>query len=477
MPKIPTFTAKEEMTTDIPGQRLDLQISPTQSTAAALLPAAKQTQSYLLKKRDNEEKLEAKKISLELKTESDKIVLSQKNNPNEEDSINNWKNKFDSLSQNKISNIKNPRVKKYVQNSLDIENLESIYNLKINSFKAFEDESIKTYNDEVTMLTAKYKTTTNPILKAKYKDELFRLSDAFNNTHDLGEFDKNNRRKKIDATLLLADADFTIGLGFDNAAEEIAKLDSSQNGTNFLNDEDFANGIYNSYAQKINDLTVKGDPEADYELAEDLLDQLETFKRYNGSEVLSGDRKIKFANLKQRILTEKIAHNKLIKSINMGERFEEYSKGQKKVLESKFYNPLVPSFNKPRDKALATEAGFEYDERISIYLQTNPDASLFEKQQYARQLSIDIQDKYNEVQIEKLTSFNLQENKFNVTRETSAIIDAKNDFVENPEQAAKDKNILITLARLNGYVDEKGNPQVIKFYNEYIKILKQREEG
>ena len=152
-------------------------------------------------------------------------------------------------------------------------------------------------------------------------------------------------------------------------------------------------------------------------------------------------------------------------------------KVKKKVLESKFYNPLVPSFNKPQDKALATEAGFEYDERISIYLQTNPDASLFEKQQYARQLSIDIQDKYNEVQIEKLTSFNLQENKFNVTRETSAIIDAKNSFVENPEQAAKDKNILITLARLNGYVDEKGNPQVIKFYNEYIKILKQREEG
>ncbi len=57
MPKIPTFTAQEEMTTDIPGQRLNLQISPTKSTAAALLPAAKSTQAYLLKRRDNEEKL------------------------------------------------------------------------------------------------------------------------------------------------------------------------------------------------------------------------------------------------------------------------------------------------------------------------------------------------------------------------------------------------------------------------------------
>jgi len=473
MPKIPTFTAQEEMTTDIPGQRLNLQISPTESTAAALLPAAKSTQAYLLKRRDNEEKLEAKKTLLELKTESDKLVLSQKNNPNEEDSINNWKSKFDGISQNKISSIKNPRIKKLVQDGLELENLESVYNLKTNSFKAFEEESIKVYDNEATMLSAKYRTTNNPILKAKYKDELYRLADGFNSTHELGDFDKKERRRKIDATLLLADADFTIGLGFDNAEEQIAKLDGSQNGANFINDEDFANGIYNSYAQKINDLTVKGDPNADYELAEDLLDQLETFKRYNGSEVLSGDRKTKFSSLKQRVLTEKISHNKLVKDISMGEQFEEYSKGQKSILESKFYNALDSSFNKTKNKALAEEAGFEYDERISLYLQSNPDASLFERQQYAKQLNFDLQDKYAEVSIEQITAFNLQENKFNVTREAASIIEARQMYVKNP----KEKNILKTLARLNGYVDEKGNPQVNKFYNDYIKILNQRKEG
>ena len=473
MPRIPTFTAKEEMTTDVGGQISNIQISPTQTVAGALLPAAKQTQAYFLKKRDNEEKLEAKKTLLELKTESDKIVLSQKNNPNEQDSINNWKSKFDGISQNRISGIKNPRIKKLVQDGLELENLESVYNLKTNSFKAFEEESIKTYNNEVTMLSAKYKTTNNPFLKAKYKDELYRLAEGFNNTHELGDFDKKERRRKIDATLLLADADFTIGLGFDNAEEQIAKIDGSQNGANFINDEDFANGIYNSYAQKINDLTVKGDPNADYELAEDLLDQLETFKRYNGSEVLSGDRKTKFSSLKQRVLTEKIAHDKLVKDIAMGEEFEEYSKGQKSILESKFYNALDSSFNKTKNKALAEEAGFEYDERISLYLQSNPDASLFERQQYAKQLSFDLMDKYAEVSIEQITAFNLQENKFNVTREAASIVDARQRLESNP----KDKNILKTLARLNGYVDEKGNPQPIKFYNDYIKILKQRKEG
>ena len=50
MPRIPTFTAKEEMTTDVGGQISNIQISPTQTVAGALLPAAKQTQAYFLKK-------------------------------------------------------------------------------------------------------------------------------------------------------------------------------------------------------------------------------------------------------------------------------------------------------------------------------------------------------------------------------------------------------------------------------------------
>ena len=473
MPKIPTFTAQEEMTTNIPGQRLNLQISPTESTAAALLPAAKSTQAYLLKRRDNEEKLEAKKTLLELKTESDKLVLSQKNNPNEEDSINNWKSKFDGISQNKISSIKNPRIKKLVQDGLELENLESVYNLKTNSFKAFEKESIKVYDNEVTMLSAKYRTTSNPILKAKYKDELYRLADGFNSTHELGDFDKKERRRKIDATLLLSDADFTIGLGFDNAEEQIAKLDGSQNGANFINDEDFANGIYNSYAQKINDLTVKGDPEADYELAEDLLDQLETFKRYNGSEVLSGDRKTKFANLKQRILTEKIAHIDLVKKINMGAIVEQYAKNEKQVLQSSFYNALIPSLSKELNKVQAEEAGFEFDRRFELYMSLNSDASVFEQQQYAKQLNFDLQDKYNDISIEDITAFNLEENKFNVVREAGKILEEYEALQADP---SKD-SILKTLARLNGYVDENGKPQVNRFMNEYRKILEKRQEG
>ena len=82
-------------------------------------------------------------------------------------------------------------------------------------------------------------------------------------------------------------------------------------------------------------------------------------------------------------------------------------------------------------------------------------------------------DKYAEVSIEQITAFNLQENKFNVTREAASIVDARQRLASNPE----DKNILKTLARLNGYVDENGKPQVNRFMNEYRKILEKRQEG
>ena len=130
-------------------------------------------------------------------------------------------------------------------------------------------------------------------------------------------------------------------------------------------------------------------------------------------------------------------------------------------------------FNKAVNKERATEASLEYDARIDLYVQSNPDASYNEQQQYARQLRLDLVDKYEEVSIEQITAFNLEENKFNVIRETSNIISLYDQYNADPSQ----KNILITMARLNGYVDEEGKPQVNKFFNDYIKILKSRQEG
>jgi hypothetical protein len=473
MPKIPTFTAKSSITSEPSAVVSDIKLSPRSTMASALLPAANQVQAYAIKKRDNEEKLQAKKTLLDLKAESDKIVESQKDNPNEQESIDVWKNNFQKLSNNKIANIQNKRIKKLVEDSLSLEESESIYHLKTNSFKAYEKESIQVYNDKINMDVAKYKGTDNAILKVKYKEELYRDATDFNNEHELGSSDLENRLKTIDASLLFVDSDYTIGLGFNNAAETIAKLDSGIDGASFINDEIFSNNIFASYNQKINDLTIKGDPNADYDEAERLLSQLESFERYTGSKVVSGDREVKFANLRQRLLTEKVSHDSLVLKIRMGEEFQEYNKNQRSILNSEFFNALDARFNKSANKEKAEEATFEYDQRIELYLSSNPDASLFETQQYARDLRLNLIDKYQETSIQTITAFNLEENKFNVIREAKDVNRSYQEYQTNPEA----KNILKTLAKLNGYLNEDGSPDVNAFMNDYTKILKQRQEG
>jgi len=473
MPKIPTFKAEESITSEASSVVSNIKLSPRSTVASALIPAAKQVQAYAIKKRDNEEKLEAKKTLLELKAESDKIIESQKDNPNEAESIGVWENSFKQLSNNKLSNIKNKRIKKLVQDSLELENLESVYHLKTNSFKAYEKQSVQVYNDKINMDVAKYKGTDNAILKAKYKEEIYRDAESFNKEHELGTADLKKRLETIDATLLFVDADYTIGLGFDNAAESIAKLDSDINGASFINDDLFSNNIFNSYSQKINDLTIKGDPNADYDEAERLLSQLEKFERYTGSKVVSGEREVKFANLRQKILTEKVGHDDLLRKIQMGNNFEEYNKDQRSILSSEFYNALDARFNKSANKEKSEAATFEYDQRIDLFLSSNPDATEFEMQQYARDLRLNLVDKYEETSIQTITAFNLEENKFNVIREAKDINRSYQEYLANPEA----KNILKTLSKLNGYVDESGKPDVEMFMNDYVKILKQRQEG
>ena len=471
MPKIPTFTATGRPTTDAASVTSNIRIDPRQTLAASLVPVAQAIDNYSIKKRDNEEKLIAKKAVLELKAESDKIIESQKDNISEDEAINNWKTTFTPLINQKLSTVKNRRVKKLIESSIDLENSESIYHLKQNSFKAYEKESAKIYNDDINADVAKFKSETNPVLKQKYKDQLYLKAELFNEEHMLGSNDLKKRIEAIDSVLLLTDADSLIGTP--DAVEKIKQLDKDINGTKFLSDEIFNNSIYNSYVQKIESIAVKGDPNADYEEAERLLNELENFERYNGSKTISGKREAQFATLKQKILSESITHDTFVRKIEQGNKFFEYQTEQKKLLESNFYNSMIPTINKAIDKERAVEASLEYDERIDLYVQSNPDATYPEQQQYARQLRIDLYDKYQDVKTEQITAFNLEENKFNVIREADKIIEAKNNYIADP----KAKNILITMSRLNGYVDEKGNPEVIRFYNDYIKILKSRQEG
>ena len=479
MPKIPTFTSKARPTAEVGSIQSNIRIDPNRTMGAALSTVAGRVQDYYIKKRDNEEKLIAKKAVLELKSETDKIIQSQKDNISEEESISNYKQTFTPLLQNKLSTIQNRRVKKLVEQSIDLENSENIYHLKQNSFKAYEKESSKIYNEEMQAGAAKYKTETNEKLKEKHRNTLYETARLFNEEHMLGSNDLKKRIESIDSSLLLGDADSLIGTP--GAVDKIKQLDKNINGSKLLSDEIFNNSIYNSYAQKIESLTVKGDPNADFEEAERLVNELKTSERYTGSKTISGKREQKFATLKQKVLTESINHDTFVRKVEQGNKFYTYQTEQKKLLEANFFNSMIPTMNKAVNKERAAESGLEYDARLDLYVQSNPDASYAEQQQYARQLRLNLYDKYQDVSTEQITAFNLTENKFNVVRETANVYEWYNEYKKNPSLKDADgkpiKNTLVTLAKLNGYVDENGKVQINKFFNEYIEILKKRQEG
>ena len=471
MPRIPTFTSTAKPTTDVGGIKSGIQISPSSTIAAKLLPSVNELTNYAIKKRDNEEKLIAKKAVLELKSESDKIIQSQKDNISEDEAINNWKTTFTPLINQKLSTVKNRRVKKLIESSIDLENSESIYHLKQNSFKAYEKESTRIYNDEMNIGVNNYKATDNPILKVKYKTDLKDKAEKFNKEHMLGANDLKKRKEAIDSVLLLTDADSFIGLP--NAEKQIANLDSSLKGEKFLSNDNFNKSIYNSYEAKINSLAVEGDPNADYDEAIRLINELENFERYNGNKVVSGTIEKNFAQLKERVLGESIRHEDKVTKIQQGNAFFDYSQGQKKIMETNFFNQFDSSLNKAANREKAFEASQEYDQRIDAYLAANQDATYAEKQEYARDLRMNIIDKYEDIEIEKVTAFNLTSNKFNVTREADAVFELKKQYDADPSQP----NTLKTLAKLNGFVDEKGNPDVGALLNVYIPILQDREKN
>lgn len=187
MPKIPTYTARGQMTTETPSLQTGIQVSPTATPAASFLPAAKAVQDYFIKQRDNTEKLEARKTYYEMKAESDKIIEKYKNNSDEFSSVSNYNEEFGIYRDQKLSQIKNKRVKKRLENLLDIDQAENIYKIKSNSFDAFENESKVIYETGQNSLANEYTLATDSKIKEKKLQERINLAIEYENTHQLGK--------------------------------------------------------------------------------------------------------------------------------------------------------------------------------------------------------------------------------------------------------------------------------------------------
>ena len=221
MPKIPTFTSTAKPTTQVGSVASNLKLSPTQTMASALLPAAQAIDSFYVKQRDNNEKLEAKQKFYEMKAESDKIQKSQENNPDELSAVNTYNQEFGQYRKQQLSQIQNKRVKRKLELLLDSDQAESVYKVKSNSFKAFEQESLSVYNTEQNTLASEYSLADNPEIKEIKKQSRIESATEFANMHEMGKPWLDKEIQTINTDSAIFDADVAIANGNYNKAKEI----------------------------------------------------------------------------------------------------------------------------------------------------------------------------------------------------------------------------------------------------------------
>jgi hypothetical protein len=227
MPKIPTYTAQGRPTTEVGGIRSNIKLDPTRTIASALLPAAKAIDDYHIKQRDNNEKLEARKTFYEMKAESDKIIESYKNNSDEFASVNGYNGEFDVYKNQKLSQIKNKRVKKRLELLLAEDQAENVYKIKKNSFDAFEVNETQTYNDGQNILANEYSLATNQDLKNIKLNKMLDLAAEHGDIHQKGEAWLKEETNKIKANAELFEVDSALARNDFATATNILKSSKS----------------------------------------------------------------------------------------------------------------------------------------------------------------------------------------------------------------------------------------------------------
>lgn len=471
MPKIPTFTAQTRMTADVADLKTQYQAPLTGGPISQLVPVMQKLNDYYVAQQDLTEKIEAKKETFVIKGEADKFLKQEENNFNEQNAIQNFTNKWNNLTKQKLDSVSNIGVRERIKQNLDLEYGDYVYNIKKQSFKALETESTNTYNSEQNTLAAKYQTyKDNPIIKAQVKTQMLDNATDFVKSMQLSPIDEINKRNAVERDLFLLDLDSVIGTA--NAKENFTKMDETFGASRFVKDDELSKALFVTYKEKISKIAVKGDPNSDYDKAIQIANEFETLQRASGKKVLSGKLQSDWSDFKQNLLSESIAHDEIKNKVIQGTEVNEYSVAQKDILQKTFYNSNFPDLSGQRSVTLAKESGFEYDQRFNQFLTANPNASKLEKKLYAKELATLLIDKYRDADIANITTFDLQKNKFNIVREKQQIADLIATYNADPTQP----NQLKTLAKLNGFKDKNGNPDINGFLKEYQKVIQARQK-
>lgn len=474
MPKIPTFTAQGRPTSEVGSIKSTSQISPTGGLAGALLPAADQVAEFALKKRNLAEKTKSLEIANQIKGEIDIVIHKNKDNIDEVDAIQNLEKTYKSSKDTALASIKNKRIKERVNNLLNVDYSEYVNTVKKNSYVALETQTIKNTNDTLNNIISQYATTDNPMLKAVYYNKGKSVIENLAADFEFPKSKLDEEIKKFNKNIL--SSNFVYIVNKEEDLENISKIDSAFKDA--LSNEEFAALSFNAVKNKIDELSIVGDENADFNRAEDLIEDYESIKRDNGfvpSKVL--DKEI--SSLKEKINLDAQRHFNLLKADEDNKEIQSYADDQREAVAKGVSNPFAGIGDGYEDAAIANEIRSEYDQRFKSYIRNNPFASKSEKRSYAFELGTLLKDKYQDIEFKNLRNFDMENgNKFNIVREYNEVLNDAELFsqeVLDPNKLKKYK----TIAKLNGYVDEKTkkvtDESLIQFFDEYSAILEKRQ--
>ena len=228
MPKIPTFQARGDITTQAPTSRTGIQLSPTATTAAALIKPITQIAEYYEREKLISEKTEADKQYLELSNELDEIETNSGKiiNPSEAQNIFNSQSKF--LVKQKTDQIKNKRVKKFILDKFNIESITRSNNVKKLSRGELEKQENYNYNTEYEMNLSKYTLATGEE-KMFYKNTI--LSNLESRSLYLNDSDLTKQQSMDKVNVDLFDVDFNTFMDnkqFGSALNSVKDLENTK---------------------------------------------------------------------------------------------------------------------------------------------------------------------------------------------------------------------------------------------------------
>jgi len=173
MPKIPTFQARGQITTEAPSVRTGIQVSPTATPAAALVKPVAEIAEYYERERMIVEKSEADKQYLELSTELDEIETNAGKLFNPTEAQKTFGTQANFLIKEKLDQTKNKRIKKMLSDKFNSDFIIRNNNVKKLARAELDKQEEYNYNTEYQINLSKYKLATTEEEKIFYKNQIF----------------------------------------------------------------------------------------------------------------------------------------------------------------------------------------------------------------------------------------------------------------------------------------------------------------